>query len=230
MAKKLEREVDIPRAQDLRRMTVPPIFEQDLASFRPPTRISPNAIAKMHTRMAARSLPLCRRTLATLTDAATSTAPAASAIPSQPVFRARLEEHYYNTLLEDLIVLNYDHSSPHASLSHLSGTKEWNRRLPDQPLQHLYSSSVERLPTFPGSDMTTSLLTLENARVRESVPKRKFRKGFFNPIDYTTVLKEKYEAREDAPPPPPYSPLPSRTPMPAKVVLRIWAEAAVSNK
>ncbi|TPX71756.1 hypothetical protein SpCBS45565_g00813 [Spizellomyces sp. 'palustris'] len=163
------------------------------------------------------------------TLATTATVPVPSG-QEPPVFRARLEEHYYNSLLEDLMVLTYDHTSSHARFSHLSKTREWNRRLPETPLQSLFSVPVERLPTVPASETTTNLLTLENARVKDVVLKRKFRKGLFNPIDYTTVLKEKYDAREDAPPPPPYAPLPSRIPIVSKVMLRIWSEAAVANK
>ncbi|KAI8919834.1 ribosomal protein L5 domain-containing protein [Powellomyces hirtus] len=173
------------------------------------------------------------RSLATeaATPATATASSSASGPPLPPVFRPRLEEHYYNTLQEDIMVLNYDHSSPHASLEHLSSTREWNRRRPEHLLQDIYSCPVDRLPTFPGSaETTTNLLTLENARVKEVTLKRKFRKGFYNPIDYTSVVKEKYNARKEAPPAEPYSPLPSRLPMVSRVMLRIWAESAVSNK
>ncbi|KAJ3156437.1 hypothetical protein HDU89_004219 [Geranomyces variabilis] len=179
--------------------------------------------------------PACRafrRNLATAAETpsiiATTSASAAS-LP--PVFRPRLEEHYYNTLQEDLMVLTYDHSSPHASLEHLSASREYNRTVPENLLKDVYSRPVERLPTFPGAaETTTNLLSLENAKVKNVVLKRKFRRGFFNPIDYTSVLKEKLNAREDAPPVAPFSPLPSRLPIVSKVVLRIWAEQAVANK
>ncbi|KAI9099452.1 ribosomal protein L5 domain-containing protein [Phlyctochytrium arcticum] len=147
-----------------------------------------------------------------------------------PISRPRLEEHYYNTLLEDLLVLTYDHSSPTASLEHLSSNKEWSRSLPNHPLEKLYSKPIERLPTFPHSETTTNLLSRENAVVKTQKLKQKFRVGFRNPIDYTPVSKEDLEAREPAPPPKPYAPLPSRMPVPSKVVLRIYSKAAVQNK
>ncbi|KAJ3011472.1 hypothetical protein HKX48_006829 [Thoreauomyces humboldtii] len=174
---------------------------------------------------------VCRRSLATTIEpTADPTSATADTSPLPAVFRPRLEEHYYNTLQEDLMVLTYDHASPHADLPHLQKSREWKREVPSNLLQTVFSGPVERLPTFPGSETTTRLLTLENARVKESVQKRKFRKGFFNPIDYTSVKKEKLSAREAAPPPAPFSPLPSRLPIVSKVVLRIWAEQAVSNK
>ncbi|KAJ3163110.1 hypothetical protein HDU86_002279 [Geranomyces michiganensis] len=182
--------------------------------------------------------PACRatrRSLATVaaspasTTTTTTTATEVAALP--PVFRPRLEEHYYNTLQEDLMVLTYDHSSPHASLAHLSASREYNRTVPENLLKDIYSRPLERLPTFPGAaETTTNLLTLENAKVKNVVLKRKFRRGFYNPIDYTSVLKEKLNAREDAPPVAPFSPVPSRLPIVSKVVLRIWAESAVANK
>ncbi|KAJ3186273.1 hypothetical protein HDU85_007713 [Gaertneriomyces sp. JEL0708] len=176
-----------------------------------------------------------RRTLATTSADPQRTSPTPTPTPTSaelsPICRPRLEEHYYNTLLEDLLVLTYDHSSPHATLPHLSKLKEWNRSLSSTPLQSIYQTTLPKLPTCPHSEQTTSnLLTRENAVVKQLVLKRKFRKGFYNPIDYTTVTKDKYDAREEAPPKLPYSPLPSRMPLVAKVELRIWSEAAVSNK
>ncbi|KAI8826169.1 ribosomal protein L5 domain-containing protein [Fimicolochytrium jonesii] len=180
-----------------------------------------------------RSFATAVETPSSLSDTPAVPPPAPEASPSPqsiPVSRPRLEEHYYNSLLEDLLVLTYDHSSAHASLSHLATQKEWQRSLPPNPLQALYSVKVEQLPTYPGSDTVTNLLTLENAKVKEVVLKRVFRRGSFNPIDYTTVAKERLFRREDAPPPPPYSPLPSRVPIVSRVVLRIWDESAVQNK
>ncbi|KAH6561330.1 hypothetical protein BASA62_009886 [Batrachochytrium salamandrivorans] len=145
------------------------------------------------------------------------------------VYRPRLEEHYYNSLLEDLIVLSYDHSSPKASLDSLKSSAEWNRSLGPHPLHDLYSVTMAQLPTLPESAQgVSSLLALKP--VQHGTRKRRYRKLLYNPIDYTAVPRHILLARPPPPPPLPFSPLPSRMPVLKSIVLKIWCEAAVSNK
>ncbi|KAJ3043407.1 hypothetical protein HDV00_005105 [Rhizophlyctis rosea] len=174
------------------------------------------------------------RTQATAIDTP-STTPAAPALPphnpvSDPILRIRLEEHYYNTLLEDIMVLSYDHNSPNASLDALAENPEWNLSYDSEYLQTLFTSRLDRLPTLPQTDITTSLLTRQNAVATELIQPRRFSRKAFNPIDYVNVKPEVRNARIPLPPPPPFTPLPSKLPIPASVVLRIWTEKAIQNK
>ncbi|KAI8925814.1 ribosomal protein L5 domain-containing protein [Entophlyctis helioformis] len=252
-----------------------------------------------------------RRSLATAAAAAADAADAAPAVPivQGAVFRPRLEEHYYNTVLEDLLVLTYDHSSPLASLPLLNGPladavqqtvaaaskaaataaaeqvaaaettaatlaadgnvdaaaamktsaerlrlqyespsfaqldgeraaafaqsvhAQWHRRSQQTPypLHELYSTTLPMLPTHPESaHIPTSLLSIENST--QELMKRRYRKMMYNPIDYTAVPKEILFAKPPAPPAAPFAPVPSRMPVLKRVVLKIWCEAAVTNK
>ncbi|XJO78745.1 hypothetical protein BDV3_003139 [Batrachochytrium dendrobatidis] len=145
------------------------------------------------------------------------------------VFRPRLEEHYYNSLMEDLMVLSYDHFSPSAGLDTLESFPEWNRSLGDYPLHDLYSSTLAKLPTRPESQqMVSSLLALETAK--QELRPRRYRKLLYNPIDYTAVPRHILTAKPPPPPPPPYAPLPSRLPIPKRIELKIWCEQAATNK
>lgn len=147
------------------------------------------------------------------------------------ILQSRLEDHYYKTLMEDLMILSYDHDAPLASLEALEKHPEWIRPVPENLLETLYAMPLEKLPTSPFADIpTTSLLTSEHAKIGEKGKSRNYRKRLYNPIDYTIVRNEEW-GREDAVKViEPFSPLPSRVPMPKKIILKIWAEEAVKNK
>jgi hypothetical protein len=134
--------------------------------------------------------------------------------------------------MEDMMVLNYDHDSPMASLEALERTKEWNRSIPENELEELFSMPLEKLPTKPFSNdtpVTTNLLTLENSTKGDKLQSRKKRR-LPNPIDYTIVRKEDWNKDVGPVQAEPYAPLPSRLPLLKKVVLKIWAEEAVKSK
>ena len=143
----------------------------------------------------------------------------------------RLEQHYYKTIMEDVMILNYDHDSPMADLKNLEQSAEWNRCLPHNHLEELYSLPLDKLPTQPFNDCpTTHLMTLENSTIGDKLNSRKYKKRLYNPIDYTIVKKNEW-TRDDPPKKiEEYSPLPSRTPIPKKIILKIWSEAALKNK
>jgi hypothetical protein len=147
------------------------------------------------------------------------------------ILQSRLEDHYYKTLMEDLMILSYDHDAPLASLESLEKHPEWIRPVPENLLESLYAMPLEKLPTSPFADIpTTSLLTSEHAKIGEKGKSRNYRKRLYNPIDYTIVRNEEW-GREDAVKViEPFSPLPSRVPMPKKIILKIWANEAVKNK
>lgn len=151
----------------------------------------------------------------------------ASALPAYScALRPRLEEHYYDTLLEDIMILTYDHESPEADLEFLSKTKEWNRQ--PTPLDKVYSQRLDKLPTMTES-VTTNLLTLENATSKIKTKSRKYRKRLYNPIDYTIVRKEEW-LNDDVKVVKPWSPLSSNLPMPRNIILKIGSDEAVKNK
>ncbi|KAI8811859.1 ribosomal protein L5 domain-containing protein [Cladochytrium replicatum] len=153
--------------------------------------------------------------------------------------RPRLEEHYRQTLLEDVLALSYDHFSPHADLALLEsgevGSNEWLRSVPT--LKGMFTMPLSQLPTQPQADqITTSLITLEATSMKAPssrliTPTRaghtRWRKKVMNPIDYTPVPKETMELfwNPPPPPPPPFAPIPSRLPMLKSVSLRMFPES-----
>ncbi|TPX31660.1 hypothetical protein SmJEL517_g05033 [Synchytrium microbalum] len=149
-------------------------------------------------------------------------------------YQSRLETHYYQTILEDLLVLTYDHSSPDASLEHLSSTSpEWqNNPSSPTPFIDLYSTPRTKLPSYNGGiSAVTSLISKEAVEVDYfRVPKPKYGKLYLNPIDYTPVKMDVLKARPPIPPPPPYAPVPSRIVNLKTVSLRVWSKEAASNK
>ncbi|KAJ3055840.1 hypothetical protein HK097_009043 [Rhizophlyctis rosea] len=144
--------------------------------------------------------------------------------------RIRLEEHYYNTLLEDIMILSYDHDSPHATLEALADNDLFNLQLKETYLEKAFTIPLDRIQTLPQTGTTTNLLSRQYGVRHPPLLKRRFRRRLFNPIDYTTVSKADKNALIPPPPPPPYAPIPSRLPQVASVVLRIWSEKAISNK
>lgn len=148
------------------------------------------------------------------------------------ILAPRLEDHYYTTLMEDVMILTYDHNSPKASLQYLQSQPEWSRSMPANMLQELYSTPLERLATRPfDDDPTTNLISLETSTLGQKTKSRKLRKRLYNPIDYTIVRKDEWK-KENHPPEirEPFSPLISRIPALQKVTLKIWSEDAVKNK
>lgn len=166
-------------------------------------------------------LKLFKRLNATIQSATASVLPAYSC-----ALRPRLEEHYYDTLLEDIMILTYDHNSPEADLEFLSKSKEWNRQ--PSTLDKVYLKRLDKLPTLTES-VTTNLLTLENATSKIKTKSRKYRKRLYNPIDYTIVRKEEWE-NDNIKAVKPWSPLTSNLPIPRNIILKIGSDEAVKNK
>lgn len=148
-------------------------------------------------------------------------------VESRPV-RARLEEHFFNSTIHNLAILNYDHASRDAPLERLAEMAEWNYS--HDPLSKLYTTSVANLPTKPDEVITQNLFTTELQKVGLPIRGRKWRKRLRNPIDYTIIRKEIFDAPPKDFPRRPYAPLPSRLPSLKRITLRIWDESAVTNK
>ncbi|KAI9207849.1 ribosomal protein L5 domain-containing protein [Polychytrium aggregatum] len=145
------------------------------------------------------------------------------------VVRVRLEEHYYNTLLEDIMILSYDHSSPTASLE--AALPALSRKLPENALEDLFSTPFSDLPTHPTNNVTTHfLLSNENSGSVVNFPKRSFAKKKLNPIDYTIVKKEVMTALPPLDIWKPFSPSPKRLPLLRKVTVKVWEDSAAHNK
>ncbi|KAJ3379781.1 hypothetical protein HDU84_006417 [Entophlyctis sp. JEL0112] len=196
------------------------------------------------------------RALAAVADAASDARPvgspnyaASSGIhPDAPVARSRLEEHLYNTLIDDLMILSYCHSSPlapsakDATAAVAKAASEREKRL---SVTSLFQIPLEKLPTRPLDPgvPTTNLISLKCSRYgmyRPSESRGRFRRRLGNIIDYTTVtdaqhaklerLKNKdvrhlhrgFETN--------FSPRPDHLPAIRKVVLKVWDEKAVNNK
>ncbi|KAI8612557.1 ribosomal protein L5 domain-containing protein [Chytriomyces sp. MP71] len=173
----------------------------------------------------------------------------ASGIDSQaPVARARLEEHLFDTLVDDLLVLAYAHRSPLApSLDQLD--KRERRMATDHAerlsLTNLFTTPLAKLPTRPldPGPPTTNLLSLKAARYdlyNKDFQQGRYRRRLNNIIDYTTIrdatfskldrlrtkqIREVHRGFEKH-----FSPRVDHLPALRKVVLKIWDEKTVNNK
>jgi ribosomal protein L5 len=148
---------------------------------------------------------------------ATGKQPLVNPIPFFP----RLESYYYDTLYEDLVLMNYDHANQIAD-------SDWE--LPDLCMDEVYSVPLEKLPTRPEQGLCTNLLSTKYAHV--GLPKKQtgFVKKLKNPIDYTTIPNVDFYAPPEGKEPPKFSPLPYRTPALRQIDLKIWSDDAVTNK
>ncbi|KAJ3022993.1 UNVERIFIED_CONTAM: hypothetical protein HDU68_008839 [Siphonaria sp. JEL0065] len=196
-----------------------------------------------------------RRRLATTTSAST-TSPSSSHIASSgidalvPVVRARLEEHHYNTLADDLLVLAYSHESPLApsaadarlKLQRDAELATTEKRL---SLTKLFQTPLEKLPTRPLDSLfpTTNLLSLKAVRYsmyHANTAGGRIRRRLSNILDYTTItdaqfskldrlktkeVRELHRGFEKN-----FSPRVDHLPAIRKVVLKIWDEKAINNK
>ncbi|KAJ1564058.1 hypothetical protein HK096_009799 [Nowakowskiella sp. JEL0078] len=142
--------------------------------------------------------------------------------------RPRLEEYYRQSILEDLLILTYDHSSPDADLKILE-TKYKSEWMPDHSLRDLFSVSIEELPTFNPNEPITSLMTkyassYEPAKANKLEESRSL-------LDYSNVPSRamKKFLNPPPPPPPPFAPLPNRMPAIKSIVLKIWQDSAAQN-
>ncbi|KAJ3106974.1 hypothetical protein HDU97_005255 [Phlyctochytrium planicorne] len=133
------------------------------------------------------------------------------------IARNRLEEHYYDNLLEDVMILRYRHDSPRApTLQKVDAlieerAKAYEKSLEvDQPLSkdvnvrsdllRVFSVPLEKLPTDPlNSDASMIVTNLLSKQSQSRSPKvrnlrRLWRRRLVNPIDYTTVRRTAMEA------------------------------------
>jgi hypothetical protein len=144
-----------------------------------------------------------------------------------PVDCTRLEQHYYNTLVEDLMLLTYDHESPNADLNaaSLNTTKE----LPGHYLRTLFSTPLEDLSTEPvGTTGTCTNLITKKMITESKRPKRLFKKG--NPIDFVGMKSEELNQNQDNGSIAPYTPVHEFLPALKKIELRIIDHGAIQNK
>ena len=134
----------------------------------------------------------------------------------------RLERHYFETIYEDLMIMNYDHKAHNDSI--LQNDKDWNLKFDDKLIDQVYLTRVQDLPI-----MNTSICTNLLTKIPDQT-KTKMKKKLKNPIDYTTIPKYEFYP----PPPPrefePFLPIPSRVPALKQIDLSIWTEDAVGNK
>jgi hypothetical protein len=137
----------------------------------------------------------------------------------------RLESHYFNTLYEDLMIMNYDHFSP--ALNELKNDKVWNFQFTDNHREFIQTLNLNELPTKPFEKTTFNLLTTLNEPRNEKV---KLKKKLKNPIDYTPIKKEDFYRRPAEQSALPFSPSPMRVPSIQEIELEITCEDAVSNK
>ncbi|KAI8908052.1 ribosomal protein L5 domain-containing protein [Gorgonomyces haynaldii] len=150
-------------------------------------------------------------------------------IVEQTPVRTRLEEFYYNSMMQDLMVLSYDHHSPDARIEKALEHHEFKRTLPS--LREVYSTPLHALPTLPERpSVDQCLLTTENEKIGIPTRQVKFVRKLKNPIDYTSIPTEIFNAPPPAPPKKPFAPWPSRLPALRKIGLRIWSEDASANK
>ena len=151
------------------------------------------------------------------------TQPFVAPVPLVP----RLEKHYQNVLYEDLMLLTYEHQKD--GPAELERLEEWNPKNLD--MMEIFKMRLDDFPTLPNKSLSpfTELLLTPGKAVPET-KKPRFRRVLPNPIDYTSVIKEVLYAKPDAPPPPPFSPLPSRMPRLKSIDLEIHAEDAIGNK
>ncbi|KAJ3211740.1 hypothetical protein HDU67_004322 [Dinochytrium kinnereticum] len=172
------------------------------------------------------------------------------------VVRNRLEEHYYGSLLEDIMVMRYRHESAEApSIEKVDRMLEQLRKAEDatindpnplsreasqrSDLLRVFSTPLTHLPTAPLDPLpstVTNLLSKKAADARgvHRNVKRLWRRRLVNPIDYTTVRRSAMEAfllgdgkeKDGAG----FAPVPGKLPAIRKVVLKIWEDSAVQNK
>ncbi|KAJ3064699.1 hypothetical protein HDU98_011908 [Podochytrium sp. JEL0797] len=194
---------------------------------------------------------LLRRSLATSSSsAATSEAYLASGIDSlAPVARARLEEHHFATLADDLLVLAYCHNSPLAPSADSQREKmerDAKANAKALSLTTLFQTPLAKLPTRPlDSPMpVTNLLAMKAARYdmyhANASAGGRARRRLTNIIDYTTITdaqftkleREKIKGVRDFHRgfEKNFSPRIDHLPAIRKVVLKIWDEKAVNNK
>lgn len=139
-----------------------------------------------------------------------------------PLLRLRMEEHYHNTLMEDLMVLCYDHSDANRFQQDL----RFDARA---ELQKVYLADLARIETQPcSSDIPASLLSVQHSR--PPLMKRRYRKRLYNPIDYTAVPFSVLHAKPSPKPAEAFEPTARRLPQVSRVVLKTWTESALGNK
>lgn len=152
-------------------------------------------------------------------------------------FQSRLEDHYYSNLLEDIMILSYDHSSPLISQSLLNSNThpEWSHTSPESFPLDTFAKSLSELPTAttPGSFPTTSLLHKSTIDLvnQEKLKRKSIRsyKPLYNPIDYTSIKKTRTHT-PTLPTSPPFSPLPSHLPTMEKIHISLVHLKAIDNK
>lgn len=125
---------------------------------------------------------------------------------------ARLETHYYDTLLKDLVILNYKHSP------------ELKQPLLDVDVRDIFTKPLKDIPTSKST--VSNLLSLPVTAKRT----RKWTSLIYNPIDYTNVTKERMIEFEKKSVPIESIKLVDSIPRIQKISLRIWNETAIGNK
>jgi ribosomal protein L5 len=130
------------------------------------------------------------------------------------VVRARLEEHFYNSLAADLMILQFDPA------------KQLEFPLRNLSMEKLFTTKFEDLPTKPHKGYNQTLFTSE---LDVPEPRKRWVKKLKNPIDYTPIPNEIWNL------PPEEQKIenlqvPSAIPALTKVELRIWCEEAAANK
>ncbi|KAI9322018.1 hypothetical protein BDR26DRAFT_1015462, partial [Obelidium mucronatum] len=166
------------------------------------------------------------------------------------VVRARLEEHHYATLVDDLLVLAYAHESPlapgaAAAAAKLQRDSDAAARAKRLSLTALFQTPLAKLPTRPldAAFPTTNLLSLKAARYgmyHTNPANGRMRRRLSNIIDYTTITDSQFNKLDRARIKEVrdfhrgfeknFSPRVDHLPAIRKVVLWIREEKAINNK
>lgn len=96
---------------------------------------------------------------------------------------------------------------------------------------NVFNHFLNNLPTNPNSALSPQTRWIDPAGNKSvNAPKQRLRRKLPNPIDYTSVPSTLLHAKLDTPPPPPFTPLPSRMPNLHSISLSITTDEAIGNK
>lgn len=147
------------------------------------------------------------------------------------VVTPRLQDHFWNTVAPDLVTLLYNPRSPLAKIEYLEKHPDIkNKQLSEEFIQKVFNSPLEKIPTYPTGPLVTHKLCRDYGRSPKVTFSRRYRRGFVNPIDYTSVPKHILEKKRRNIMKTPYSPLPSRIPQLSEIEFECRNFDIIRNK
>ena len=93
-----------------------------------------------------------------------------------------------------------------------------------------FDAFLNELPTSPNSATSPQTKWIIPSSTKSVNQLQRQRRNLPNPIDYTSIPSTLLHAKPDTPPPPPFSPLPSRMPSLHSISLSITTDEAIGNK